>query len=332
MKHPFSERELIAAIRGNVLEAGDDIVQGIGDDCAVFRQQGGQLALVTTDTLVDAVHFDSRWHPPRLLGRKAAAVNVSDIAAMGGSPRFALLSLAIPATLDRDWLDLLLSGFLSSLQEHSTMLIGGDTVKSGRDAMLSVTIIGGAAAETVCYRSGARVGDQVWVSGYIGEAAAGLHLCRQGVAVNEPRWERLLKAHLDPVPQVALGKVLAASGLVHAMMDISDGVATDLAHICAASGAGAEISADALPISEQTKEAAARFNRSARDWALTGGEDYQLLFTASPAAQADLERLVWQETGQTVRPIGRIVAGSGVVLRLDDKRLDITYQGYDHFR
>lgn len=326
-----SEREIIRRIQERLPTAGGDLVKGIGDDCAVLRQSGGRLQVLTTDTLVEGVHFDRSWHPPELLGRKAAAVNLSDIAAMGAAPRFALLSLGVPAACDPGWLDDFMTGFLDTLGRHDAMLIGGDTVQSGHQVVVSVTVGGEVAEDRVLYRSGARADDLVWVSGPLGEAAAGLEICRQGLAQVEPSWRQLVRAHLDPEPEVALGLQLAASGLVHAMMDLSDGLATDLAHLCAASGVAAELVAEQLPLSQALRAAAVRLGASALDWALKGGEDYRLLFTAPAGASLALERLVAGQCGRTLYCVGRIVAGAGVTLCDGAERRDITYQGYDHF-
>ena len=311
---------------------------GIGDDCAVIRQDppGDKVWLLTTDALVEAVHFDRAWHSPRLLGRKAAAVNISDIAAMGGRPLFALLSVALPAGLPDAWFDDFLAGFNAVLREHGMLLVGGDTVRSGSAAMFNVTVIGEAEAGLVLYRAGARDGDTVWVSGSLGLAAAGLELCRRGVATDAAEWAELLKAHLDPEVQVAMGRVLAASGLVHAMLDISDGLATDLAHLCTESGVGAEVVAEQLPGTEKLAMAAAFCNMSGLDWMLSGGEDYQLLFTTPVAAAAILPQLVLAQTGRQIHAIGRIRSRHGVVLCSRDQdggeqRREISYQGFDHF-
>ena len=332
----FSERGLIARIRelaqGGAVSAG--LVQGIGDDCAVFRAAGPDLWLVTTDTLVEAVHFDLAWHPPRQLGRKCAAVNISDVAAMGGAPCFALLNLAVPPTCTAVWLDDFLAGFTEVLQEHRVILIGGDTVESGRPAVFSVTVIGAAVKGRVLYRSGASPGDSIWVSGPLGEAAAGLEFCRRGIRT--AKWQRLIEAHLDPSPLVQLGQILAGSGLVHAMIDLSDGLATDLAHLGAASGAGAEIDAARLPLSELLVEAAAFLEMPPLDWALKGGEDYQLLFTAPAAHDEALPRLVSERLARPIFRLGRITDDRGVFLCRQQgtdpaERLDISFQGYEHF-
>jgi thiamine-monophosphate kinase len=323
----LSEREFIARLRQNA--AAGEAPCGIGDDCAVLAPEADRHWLVTTDTLVEGVHFDRRWHPPRLLGRKAAAVNLSDIAAMGGEPKYALLSLALPGATADEWLDSFMAGMLAALGEQGASLVGGDTVKSDR-LTISVTLIGSAEPERILYRSGGRPGDLIWVSGPLGEAAAGLDLCRLG-RLEQDRWPQLTKAHLDPEPRVELGRLLAAGGKVHAMMDLSDGLATDLAHLCAESRCGAEIAAERLPFSPALLEAAAHLDRSPVDYALTGGEDYELLFTSAPEMGASLAPMVKAATGLEIHCLGEIVAGEGVRLVQDGGKREISYQGYDHF-
>ena len=330
MARPEGEREIIARIRQAAGSSGDLLV-GIGDDCAVYKMDPDRVSLVTTDTMVEGVHFDLSWHPPLELGRKAASVNISDIAAMGGLPRFALLSLALTPAFDGQWLDAFMAGFLAVLAEHGVALIGGDTVQSGHGSVLSVTVIGEMAESELITRKGAQPGDVVLVSGFLGEAAAGLALCRFGLA-HEPDWQPLVGAHLNPVPLVALGRVLAASGMVHAMQDLSDGLATDLAHICAESGVGAVVAAEKIPLSPVLCKAAGICGQSPLDWALSGGEDYQLLFTAGEQQVAALRSMVREKTGRELFAVGRIVEGQGVFLEEAGQRREISYRGYEHFR
>jgi len=330
MARPGGEREIVARIRQSAGSSGDLLV-GIGDDCAVYKTLSDRVSLVTTDTMVEGVHFDLAWHPPLELGRKAASVNISDIAAMGGLPRFALLSLALTPTIESRWLDAFMAGFLAVLDEQGVVLIGGDTVQSGHESVLSVTVLGEMAEVELITRKGACVGDVVLVSGFLGEAAAGLALCRLGLA-HEPDWQTLVGAHLDPVPLVALGRVLAASGLVHAMQDLSDGLATDLAHICAESGVGAVVTAENIPLSPVLHQAAKICGQSPLDWALSGGEDYQLLFTAGEQQVATLCNLVKEKTGRELFAVGHIVEGQGVFLEDAGQRREISYRGYEHFR
>ena len=334
VKKNISEREFIGLIQSMSNDANRDVIKGIGDDCAVFRSHGEKSWLITTDTLVESIHFDLAWHPPKLLGRKAAAVNISDIAAMGGWPVSALLSVAVPDT-NASWLEDFIAGFLEMLQEHRVILIGGDTVRSREAAVFSVTVLGEAEETNILYRSGAAVGDMVWVSGYLGEAAAGLELMRKRSSKEwgvKDRWQSLEKAHLDPEPRTRLGRLLAESGFVHAMMDLSDGLATDLAHISLASGVRSEIRAGDLPISKELAAAAASLGMEPIDLALKGGEDYQLLFTAPPVNEAALRQLVTEKGEGEISCIGRIKEGEGVhLLSPAGKQTEITYQGYDHF-
>lgn len=332
-----SERDLIAAIARRAAPTGPDtgppgLLQGIGDDGAIWRPTPGTDSLITTDTMVEGVHFDRRWHPPHLLGRKAVAVNVSDIAAMGGTPRFALLSLGLAGDEEQPWREALLDGLAGAVQEYGATLIGGDTVRTTGGVMLSVTIIGECRESRACRRSGGRAGDSIWVGGPLGLAAAGLELCRLGLG-GDTAWAEAVRAHLDPTAQVELGQRLADSGLIHAMMDISDGLATDLAHICTASGVGAEVEAKLLPTPPLVSRAAAECGADAITWALTGGEDYHLLFTAASEHDQAIARLAGEVPGAAPTRVGRLTEQAGVVLRQPDgQSREIGYGGYEHFR
>lgn len=326
-----SERELIARIKAMVGTSAADLVTGIGDDCAVLRSATDRVWLVTTDSLADTIHFDRSWHPPLLLGRKAAAVNISDVAAMGGRPCFALLAMAVADDLRGAWLDAFIEGFVGRLADYDTILVGGDTVACSQGAVFTVTLIGQARADQVCYRKAAREGDSIWVSGSLGGAAAGLELCRRGEKGLPSQWQELVRAHLDPEPRVRLGTYLATSGKVGAMLDLSDGLATDLAHICAASRKGAVVDAGLLPAPEDLADVAGELGRDPLEWMISGGEDYQLLFTAPAEHDQTLAHEVHEQTGTPVRRIGRIVAGSGVVLRTGSGNRRIDFQGFEHF-
>ncbi len=330
----FSERGLIAHIRTLVAAQGEDLVKGIGDDCAVIRRDTTSCWVVTADTLVEEVHFSLRWHPPRLLGRKAASVNISDIAAMGACPRFVLLSLGLPEGAGRpDWLGAFLDGFVAVLAEHGALLIGGDTVKSGERATFSITAIGEADCRQIIYRSTARAGDAIYVTGSLGDAAAGLALCRQAAGQGKDpagEWPRLFRAHCDPAAQVETGRVLAAQGIATAMMDLSDGLATDLAHLAAESGLGALVDEELLPVSAELVSAAAQLGANPLDWVLRGGDDYGLLFTGEPSFGSSTE---CRRLGIT--RIGTMQQTAGVFLKKragrGEELVEIGYQGFDHF-
>jgi thiamine-monophosphate kinase len=330
----LSERNLIEYIRKNAAcSSGHSLIRGIGDDCAVFGKTASGSWLVSTDMLVDGVHFNRAWHPPGLLGRKSIAVNLSDIAAMGGVPRFFLLSMSLPAGLSSDWLFQWLEGVTGILEEYNCVLIGGDTVLS-KELNISVTVIGEQHPSGILYRAGARAGDTVYVSGPLGLSAAGLEILKIASEKNQPfedKWKILVDAHLDPTPQIHLGQALCKSGYVSAMQDISDGLATDLSHICKESGVGAVIHEDRLPSLPLLDQACEVFALQKFDCILRGGEDYQLVFTVKQGLEKDLEELLRNTGNQTIFPVGTVEKGQGVFL--EDKeggRLEITFQGYEH--
>lgn len=323
-----SELAFIKGVAALAARQAPDLIKGIGDDCAVLAKNDEDVLLITTDTLVGDIHFNLKWHSPFLLGRKAAAVNISDIAAMGGVPRYALLSVALSPDLSAAGLEEFMAGFVEMLAEHKVVLIGGDTVAAPCPTF-SITLLGEMANNEVCYRAGAQEGDEVWVSGFLGEAAAGLALCEKGGDVPE-HFNALVQAHLNPQPRVALGRILAASAQVHAMLDLSDGLATDLAHICTASGLGAQVDGKLLPLSATLKKAGEFLEHDAQQWAVSGGEDYELLFTVAPGAGEALARQIKDELGLTISRLGKMTEGEGVHLLADGTSRLISYQGYEH--
>jgi thiamine-monophosphate kinase len=302
------------------------LLLGIGDDTAITRVSDGMVLLATTDLLTEGVHFDHTWSDPVTLGRKSLAVNLSDIAAMGGIPRFALLSLAIPPELPLEYLDSFIDGFVGQAADFGVCLIGGDTSAASAGLTISVTLLGEQSPEKVVRRSGAGISDLICVSGTVGDAALGLRLLRSGL-----RTGAAVRRHLDPVPRVGLGQALAADALPTAMIDISDGLAADLEHILKASGRGAELNIDLIPRSAAFKEAITAGRTDYYDLPLAGGEDYELLFTLRPADLQTAQELA-ESAGTTVTAIGRITAESGLVLtRADGSVHSITARGHDHF-
>ncbi len=334
MRTVIQERALICDIK-NKQALAPGLVRGIGDDCAVFTSlKKNSCTLITTDTLVDSVHFDRAFHPPELLGKKCLNVNVSDIAAMGARPRFALLSLTLPETIKKDWFDKWYDGFEKQLKAHDCRLIGGDTT-SGKELVITVTLIGEAERDAIVYRNTAKVGDIVCVSGQLGSAAAGLLLLQRSMEgkreICANRYDDLLNAHLDPSPKIFLGEMLAVSKVVTAMQDISDGIATDLAHICSESVVGAIITEDCLPAHPQLENAAKELGVECLDLILRGGEDYQLLFTVEAGKKEFLDRFLLKNAAPPVICIGKIIDGSGVFLQTSSgEEEEISYQGYEH--
>ncbi len=326
----WSERKLIERVRQNAAKGSADVLLGIGDDCCELATAAHTL--LSTDTLVDSVHFDTSFHPPYLLGRKSIAVNLSDIAAMGGIPRFVLLSLCLPRDLEQQWIDTWMDGALSMLREFDCILVGGDTV-TGHNLVFTVTVLGESVAEGAIYRSGTTVGDSVWVSGCLGSAGAGLELLnfrkKNSLEVDVNLWKMLCDAHLNPEPQIALGQKLAGSKRVTAMQDISDGLATDLAHICHASNVSAKIDFSLLPRHKSLQGAAEFLGMKMDDLMLRAGEDYQLVFTVRKGEdEAFIDYLASEK--QLVTEIGKIEKGQGLFLQTGETVENIAFQGYEH--
>ena len=255
---------------------------------------------------------------------------------MGGKPLFVLLSLGLPRAFDEEWFGRFSSGLARALEDYRCLLIGGDTVASPGPVALTLTVVGEAQVSKILYRSRARIGDSIWVSGPLGLSAAGLELLQmEGVT---PQLQLLLDAHLRPRARVDLGIKLAESGLVHAMMDVSDGLATDLAHLARASGVGAQIFADKLVPHSALKQAAEILEKDPLHWMLQGGEDYELLFTAAPENSGQLVQLA-ATSGLCLSSVGTVVRGTGVTLVVagdgdgnEMKEIPVSYQGFDHFQ
>ena len=323
-----TERLFIEQLRGRQQDAHGRLLKAIGDDCAVLVKDEKQVQLLTTDTLVEGVHFDLSFHPWTQLGRKIAAVNISDIAAMGGQPLYGQLSVALSPSIPEQGLQQLMDGFLTMCQHYGVALSGGDTVSSPC-ASFTVTLLGEMAKDKLLLRSGAKAGDELWVSGPLGLAAGGLALLQQGHE-RQQRFNPLYQAHLDPTPRLELGRFLADTGQVTAMQDISDGLATDLAHLCQASGVAGHIEAASLPLRRELEEAAQLCSARALDWALRGGEDFELLLSVPAGAGESLAAQAASSCQLQLSRIGVLEEGSGVWLHDGARRQEISYQGYEH--
>lgn len=338
------ERDLIRQIAQKAHRSHPNLVKGIGDDCAVFSQIEGKEWLISTDMMIEGVHFDISWHRPYLLGRKSVAVNISDIAAMGGRPQFVLLSVGVPGSLDGAWVENYLDGVLAILDEYNCVLIGGDTVLA-KQLTISVTVLGTAVQGRSILRDGAAPGDGIYVSGNLGSSAAGLYLCQNQISgdqsLQENSWQELIRAHLDPAPRVALAELLLQSGMVTAMQDISDGIATDLSHICTASKVAAVLEEKSLPAHAELTDMCNQLELNRTDFQLKGGEDYELVFTVRREEEEKFEQYCRKfykdfttEEKADLPPItrvGEVYSGSGVNMRtISGKLVNIEYQGYEH--
>ena len=303
---------------------------GIGDDAALLSPSAGSQVVVSTDLLAEGVHFDPGFGPARLLGRKSLAVNLSDIASMGAVPRWFFLSLAIPAGFPLETIECFLDGLAEQAAEHNCILAGGDTCGSKGGLTVSVTIMGEQQPELILKRSGAKAGDEVWVSGALGDSALGLQLLMNGRRLGQAD-DYLLQRHLDPTPRCDLGLKLAESRLVSAMIDISDGLLADLGHIGEQSGCGAEIQLGQLPLSPAFRAYAA--NQPVFPWhlAISGGEDYELCFTAPPCNQAAIQKIS-KTTGIPLTVVGKVTSSGQVQTILPGgANFQPSASGYTHF-
>ena len=310
------EFDLIARIRARVATRAD-VVLGIGDDAALLAPPPGRQLVVTADTLNEGVHFP-RGTSPADVGWKALAVNLSDLASMGAEPAWCTLSLSLPQS-DPAWIDGFLDGFLDLAGQHGIALVGGDTTRG--PLSIAVTAMGLVEPGRALRRDGARVGDGVWVTGTLGDAAGGLaHLDRRSSPILRERLDR-------PTPRVDAGRALA--GIATACVDVSDGLLADLGHVCARSDVAACIDVDTLPASAALREAFGEADRIALQ--AGGGDDYELCFTAPAHAGAGIDA-VSAQLGLQITRIGRIVTGKGVqTIGTDGRPWSPPRRGYDHF-
>jgi thiamine-monophosphate kinase len=315
---PDSEKALISRIQRDAIR-GTGVAVGIGDDCAVLRIPSGHQALVTTDFTIEGVHFRRAWHPPEVVGFRCLARGLSDIAAMGGEPHAAFLSLAVPRNLPQAWIDRFIKGLLGLASAFNVTLAGGDTSESPHGVLADIVVVGSVPKGHAILRSKARPGDRIYVTGELGGAAAALGEFMAGRKALPEEFPR----HFHPDPRVKVGQFLRKHRLASAMIDLSDGLSTDLAHICEESGVGAEILEAAIPRARiGTKE------KVALGRALHGGEDYELSFTA-PRGKRVPNRIA----GIAVTLIGEITRRRRVILKSPDgKRSRLRPLGWQHFQ
>jgi thiamine-monophosphate kinase len=331
-EQPIAEHAVIRSIRRSTPPAAGVIV-GIGDDCAVLEPTAGRRLLATTDLLLEDIHFRRRYAEPADIGWKSLAVNLSDVAAMGGQPRWALVALACPAGTTPDEVEAFYEGARDLAARHAVAIVGGDTTASPAGWLINVTLLGEAASPLL--RSGARVNDVIAVTGPLGRSAAGLALLEQPSApsgMGTDALAELTSAHLRPVPRVAEGRWLGEAGGVTSMIDLSDGLATDLAHIAEESGVRCRVELERVPVDDATRGLARALHADGLAWATSGGEDYELLLTCEAGAFARLAEGLRQATGPVLRAIG-VVTGQGAgVSFLDAHGREVpAAAGFEHF-
>ena len=327
-----SEGEFVRWLRARTSEKSPQVRLGIGDDASLVRVGRNRDLILTADLSIEGVHFTGRLHPARSIGHRALARSLSDIAAMGGVPRFALISVAFPRAASRVWIEEFYQGVLDLAARFHVQVIGGDTSVVRRTVMIDVTLAGEVARGRGLLRSGARPGDMIFVSGSLGQSARGLEILKSQARgrkrAREDRQEDseqavAIKAHLYPEPRCELGHWLQRAGIPSALMDISDGLSTDLLRLCEASGVGARIDAGCIPRPAGLRE------ELSLTLALNGGEDYELLFTVP---KRKMEKVPRRHRGVPLRCIGRICRSEDVLLvGVDGSRTTLLPSGYDHF-
>ncbi|MDW8067281.1 MAG: thiamine-phosphate kinase [Anaerolineae bacterium] len=330
----LGEFGLIDRIARSLPPPGEGVIVGIGDDVAVLRGSDRHV-LATCDIQVEGVHFLREKITPYQLGRKAVAINVSDIAAMGGIPRYLLVSLVLPKETEVEFVDGLYEGMREECSRWGAEIVGGNMAHSPGGVIVDLFLLGEVEPDRLLRRSGARVGDRVLVTGTLGDSAAGLTLLLRSEATgSDVHRAFVLRRHLTPTPRLWEGRAISRSGLGTAAIDVSDGLASDIGHICETSGVGVHLWADAIPVSDAARAIAAAVGADPLEWALFGGEDYELLFTAPADRAEDLAHWVQEETGTPVSIIGEIVpADQGMTLvRADGSVLPLRKGGWDHFR
>ena len=326
----IGEFALIDRIHRRFERAGTGVVFGIGDDTAVLRPSPGRVILATTDAAVEGVHFRLSSTTPELLGQRVLAVNLSDIAAMGGEPRWALLTLSLPPSTPVTTVERLADGIAIAADRYSTVVVGGNLARSPDRLIVDITLLGEADPENVLYRHGAHPGDRILVTGTLGDSAAGLALLHGELSTVPADADYLAGRHRLPIPRIEAGRAIAVSRLATAMIDLSDGLASDLGHLSRASRVGATIQADSVPLSPELRRLAAASGRDPLDWALRGGEDYELLLTVPPVSRRTLIDLV-EGLGVRLTDIGEVVSGSELILVARDRREELGDVSWHHF-
>lgn len=307
-----------------------DIIAGIGDDAAVIAYSKSFPILVTHDMMVEGIHFKSSWMSPYALGRKLVKINISDLAAMGGIPDYALLSIALPSTLDEGWLEGFSRGIKDTLSEFNLTLIGGDTSLSPGPIVVAMTILGKSKYAPPLLRHSPKVHDKIYVSGTLGDAACGLailnHYENQPLSTNEAKY--LINRHLDPSPRLDIGQEIASKHIASATIDISDGMVADLGHLLEKTSLGAEIRFEDIPLSKPFREIAHLYHSSPEEFVLSGGEDYELLFT-SPYNLKQITALA-PDIASLITSIGVITEDPGIKILKNGKSVSLHTKGFQH--
>jgi thiamine-monophosphate kinase len=325
----IGEFGLIDRIRKWMTATDPALLQGIGDDVAVIEMHG-KVLLATTDILIENIHFDRSWTDPFRLGKKALMVNLSDIAAMGGIPKYFLISLGLPKNLSLSFISSFYRGLKEGSKRFQVDLIGGDTSLSQK-IVINICLLGEGKKGDLLFRKGAKVGNDLFVSGTLGDAALGLKILQKKEFMGRPKG--LIEKHLSPCPRIELGQAIARHRLATAMIDVSDGLLIDTTHLLEESGVGARIWEDRIPLSRSYRKWTPSFSKDPYQIALTGGEDYELLFTASPEERKKISGLA-RSLKIPVTWIGEILPQKKGfhIMRRDGKEYSPARMGFEHFK
>ncbi|UCE17811.1 MAG: thiamine-phosphate kinase [Gemmatimonadota bacterium] len=332
----IGEFGLIDRIKKKVRSTSEAIRLGIDDDAAAFVPKKGMVMLLTTDVFVEGIHFDSSYATPYQIGWKAMAANLSDIAAMGGIPRTAVVSLCLPDKTDVEWVEAMYEGMEKILYRFGGYIVGGDTSAALSEIVINIALTGEVEGKQMATRSGAKVGDVICVSGDLGSSVAGLKILREQRKTGEEipeKWSYIMERHLLPLPRIHEARVLVEETNAHAMIDISDGLASEIHHICALSGTGARIYTGEIPLHSQTKLAAQEFGTPSHHYALYGGEDYELLFALPQKRAEEVIDIIEGETETKISTVGAIVEAHCGITLIDENgdQESLPFRGYNHF-
>jgi len=323
----MSEFGLIDIIKKRYQTMNKDIIAGIGDDATVFAIDKTRAGLLTIDTLVDKIHFDLSYTSFENLGHKALAANLSDIAAMGGRPVLAVVSITIPRDIRLKDIEKMYAGMRKLAKNYGMAVCGGDTV-TGRELSLTIAVYGEGRKNNIGLRSGAKAGDAILVTGSLGASQAGMEILNSKFKIQN---SELTKKHLRPEPRVKEAQLLASKFKLHGMIDISDGLASELHHLARESRVGILIDQGALPVADEAITAANSLKKDPLEYCLYSGEEYELLFTL-PARQAVKAKIILSRAGTPCSIIGQVIKGNGVrMIGRDLKNVKVPDQGYKHF-
>lgn len=313
----IGEFGLISRIRSRIKLYSKDVIAGIGDDAAVLKCNKSSYTLFTTDSLIEDVHFSLKHFNAEQIGMKAIEQNASDIAAMGGVPKFALVSLGLPENTDAEFVDRLYKGINKKSKKYKISIVGGN-LHSSKNIAVNIAMIGAVEKKFLALRSGARINDMVFCSGNVGESPVGLELLKKRIH------GKSIKKHLEPQARLNLSRKLVKVG-INSMIDISDGIASEIRNICSESKVGARIYADKIPLSKNEINDAKKLKKDALDFGLYGGEDFELIFTAGKNKSKILKKY-------DVKAIGEIVDKKYGIKLAKNGKLVAFKKGYDHFR